>query len=424
MLIEFSVENYRSIREKQSFSLVASPDKHRRDTHVAVVDAPATPDVLRSAIVYGANAAGKSNLLRALATMSSLVREPPRASKQSSLPYSPFMLDAGSAALPTSFEVSFIEEGVRYQFGVTYNAERILSEALFAYPEGRPQRWYSRSLDPDTGEDVFEFGGMLRGQKKVWQEATRPNALFLTTAVKLNSEQLERVFSWFDNRVQPIHPFARVGSDYTATSSQKSSERKLRVLEFLAQADLGIGDFIVKSRPFDFSVIPEDAPEPVRQFFRHAMTDKEFQEISFLHRTKSGYEALLDLEEESGGTKKLFELAGPWVDTLENGYLLLIDELDTSLHPLMLRYLVKMFHDPVINTKGAQLVFTTHDTNVMDSFRRDQLWVMEKDGELSSQLVPFSDFSPRKNENLEKGYLEGRYGGVPITGRPLFSFKG
>ncbi|WP_313418356.1 ATP-binding protein [Stenotrophomonas sp.] len=423
MLIQFSVENYRSIREKQTFSLVASADKHRRDTHVSASSAPATPDLLRSAIVYGANAAGKSNLLRALAVMVQLVRGTAGASRQPRLPYEPFLLDEESATSGTWFEVAFVQDGVRYQFGVRYNAERILYEALYAYPEGRPQRWYSRAYNA-SGEDEYEYGGMLRGQKKVWQEATRPNALFLTTAVSLNSDQLQSVFSWFDTKVRPIHPFARIGSDYTVSSSQENAERKRRVLEFLGQADLGIGDFVVKTTPFDVSTIPEDAPDHIRQFVRHAMTDKMLQEVSFLHRTRSGFEAFLDLEEESGGTKKLFELAGPWVDTLENGYLLLIDELDTSLHPVMLQYLVKMFHDPEINLRGAQLVFTTHDTNVMGFFRRDQMWLMDKDAELSSALVPLSDFSPRKNENMEKGYLEGRFGGLPFVGSPVFSFKG
>lgn len=419
MLIEFSVANYRSIREEQTLSMVASAGGEHRSTHVISAPAPATPDLLRSSIIYGANAAGKSNLLSALIAFERLVVRPVAGSRAAKLPHRPFSLDAVSSSQPTRFQVTFVQEGVRYQYGVSYDSKRILSEELYAFPEGRAQKWFVRSVNGE-GQDVYDYGSALKGRKKTWEESTRQNALFLATGVDLNSDQLQKVFSWFEDRLQLLNPAMPAAQVYTAKSSSESDLRKKRVMEFLGQADLGICDFVFSERPYDFSGIPEDTPEDVRRFVQASLKDQMLQEISFLHKSADGYEAMLDLEEESSGTKKLFSIAGPWIDTLEHGFVLLIDELDTSLHPMMLQYLVRMFHDPQTNPKGAQLIFTTHDTNVIPLFRRDQVWVVEKDLALTSTLTPISDFSPRKSENIEKGYLEGRFGGIPFIGKPDF----
>jgi AAA15 family ATPase/GTPase len=399
--------------------MVASAAREHRETHVIPAPAPATPDLLRSSIIYGANAAGKSNLISALLAFERLVVSPGTSSKVSKLSYSPFCMDAFSSSQPTRFQVSFVQDGVRYQYGVSFDASRVYSEELYAFPEGRAQKWFVRSVN-DAGQDVYEYGSALKGKKKTWEESTRPNALFLATGVDLNSDQLQTVFSWFEVRVRLLNPSIRKAAQYTAKSSSVSEVRKARVIEFMGQADLGISDFDVSETPIDLSVMPEDTPDDIKRFVESKLKDEVVQEVAFVHRSADGYQTTLDLDDESSGTKKLFSIAGPWIDTLEKGYILLIDELDTSLHPLMLQYLVKTFHDPSMNVGNAQLIFTTHDTNVIPLFRRDQVWVMEKDAYLKSTLTPISDFSPRKNENLEKGYLEGRFGGIPILGRPEF----
>jgi len=400
--------------------MVASSAQEHRASHVISAPAPATPDLLRSAIVFGANAAGKSNVLAALTAFERLIVDPGAGSKAAKLPYRPFKMDSVSSTQPTRFQANFVQEGVRYQYGVSYDATRVHSEELYAFPEGRPQKWFVRSVG-DDGQDVYEYGGALKGRKKTWEESTRPNALYLATAVDLNSDQLQKVFSWFEERLRLLNPATGLATQYTAKTSSEDELRKRRVMEFMGQADLGISDFVVSETPYDLSSIPEEMPEELKRFVMDKLKGQTVQEVAFVHRSSDGFEASLDLDEESGGTRKLFSIAGPWIDSLEKGYVVLVDELDTSLHPLMLQYLVKTFHRPELNSNGAQLIFTTHDTNVIPLFRRDQIWVVEKDAELASTLTPISDFSPRKSENIEKGYLEGRFGGVPILGRPEFS---
>ncbi|MBE5314464.1 MAG: ATP-binding protein [Xanthomonadales bacterium] len=420
MLVEFSVSNYRSIRDRQTLSLVASAGKELRDSHVMSTEAPSTPDLLRSLVVYGANASGKSNLLLALLFVRDLVRDSARRSKPDEpIPYQPFAVGATAGMnTPSQFEVIFVQAGVRYQYGIVVSALTVVGEWLYAFPEGRQQMWFRREAAPQSGEASWEFGPSLRGQKKLWQEATRPNALYLSTAVQLNAEQLKPVYDWFSVALRNIGPFARVREDFTTRQCDRDETWKSRVLEFLVAADLGISEIRMDRQKFDPASFDESMPEPIRAYFAEQMKDREIAEVSLTHSARNGQKLTLPLAEESGGTNKIFALAGPWIDVLTNGYILIIDELDTSLHPELLRHLVRLINNPKINQKGAQLIFSTHDTSLLDAdlFRRDQVWFMEKDTELASHLYPLTDFSPRKGENLEKGYLQGRYGALPFFG--------
>lgn len=421
MLIEFSVSNFRSLAERQTLSLVASSAKEHLDTHVFEPEAPGTLPLLRAAVIYGPNASGKSNLLLALSTMSGIV-ENSAGNNQADDPIdlSVFAFSPEAATKPTEFEVIFVEGGVRYQYGFTATRTRIESEWLFAFPEGKSQRWFERNVNPKPDEPEWYFGPKFTGAKKVWQEATRDNALFLSTAVQLNSENLKPVFQWFSNRLRVIEPYARISPGFSTKKCEKDAEWKKRIIEFLNKADLGISEIQVERRAMDSIPFPADMPEQVRAYFDSQVKGQLLADVKLSHRSEDGTEATFSLHEESGGTQKAFALAGPWLDVLENGYVLLIDELDTSLHPALMRHLLEMFHDPRINTKGAQLVFSTHDATALDFelLRRDQIWFVEKDRKLRSHLYPLSDFSPRKGENLERGYLQGRYGALPFLGRP------
>jgi len=415
MLIEFSVTNFRSIRERQTLSLAAASGKEHRDRNVLAPAAPATPDVLRSAVIYGPNAAGKSNFILALRFVHDfVVSSASKGQKGDKIPVVPFLMDTEAVGQPSEFELVFIENDVRYQYGFRLTSQRVEAEWLIAHPKGSPQRWFERKADSDD----WGFGPNFRGQRKVWQEATRDNALFLSTAVQLNAEQLGPVFDWFRRRLRIINPYARVTPDFSISQCVGNTALRSRIIEFLAMADLGIGDVAVENRKFSASKFVTRLPEEVRQQMLKDMDDQEVTEIRFLHRAPDGRDVYLDIEDESGGTQKLFALAGPWLDVLANGWILVIDELDTSLHPLLMRQLVGMFHDPALNTKGAQLVFSTHDTSILDReiFRRDQIWFVEKDRNLQSHLYPLTEFSPRKEENFARGYLQGRYGAVPFVG--------
>ena len=197
MLVEFRVKNFRSLRDEQVLSMVGSKDKSLADTHTKATGINAAPTLLHSAVVYGANASGKSNLIKALHYMRGVVVESAKIQPGQTFAVQPFRLDEGSASQPSEFEITFLRDGVRYQYGFAITAERIVSEHLLVYKKFKPQRWFDRRFDKDANKDVYAFGPGLKGPKNVWEGATRANSLFLSMAVQLNSEALQPVFDWF-----------------------------------------------------------------------------------------------------------------------------------------------------------------------------------------------------------------------------------
>lgn len=418
MLIEFRVKNFRSLRDEQVLSLVASKDKSLQDTHTLSTGVNAVPNLLRSAVVYGANASGKSNLLKALQYMRGVVVESATVI-QPGQPYGvqPFRLDPESAAQPSEFEATFLLAGVRYQYGFSMNTKRILSEHLLVYKAFKPQRWFERYLDSETGKDVYEFSSSFKGQKTVWEGATRPNSLFLSMAVQLNSEVLRPVFDWFTNQLVIVNEINRLNPQVSIQKLQQTENRKA-ICNFLAAADISIADIDVVTRKVPGQALHFDLAAGKTEVRSEEM---EEHQLRFHHVTEKG-DAVFEIGDESSGTRNLLFLSGPVLEILTKDITLVIDELDTSLHTLLVRELVRLFHTPEINTGGAQLVFSTHDTSLLDApdlFRRDQIWLVEKDRDQASQLVALAEFSPRKNEALERGYLMGRYGGVPFIDSTL-----
>ncbi len=408
MLIEFSVENFRSIRDQASLTLVADSGKERRTTHtIEVAVGSARPiALLRSAAIYGANASGKTNLLRALETMQRIVLR--SASELDALPVAPFRFDAASETKPTTFEVQCLAEGVRYQYGFSVTSEAIVDEWLYAWPQGRMQTWFERSASGD-----FKFGDKLFGEKEVWRRSTRPNALFLSTAVTLNSSQLQPLFDWFKDH---LHVAGIGGWSNSFTVECCEGRRKEEIVGFLRQADLAVSDIRLVEAAFSPDLMPSDMPSGVRDEIVREFSDAKLVRPQLSHKVSGGHTVELDLAEESDGTQKVFALAGPWLDALERGYVVVLDELHDQLHPALVRFLINLFHDPNRNRNGAQLIFSTHETSILNQevFRRDQIWFCERDRELATTLFPLTDFRPRKGvENLERAYLAGRYGGVP-----------
>lgn len=413
MLVEFRTQNFRSLRDEQVLSLVASPDKSLLDTHALDTGLKAAPHVLKSAVVYGANASGKSNLIKALQYMRDVVLmsatlQPGQAFAR----LQPFRLDAVSASQPTAFEVTFILDGVRYQYGFAMNAQRIVSEQLLVYKAFKPQRWFERHFDAESGKDAYEFGPGLKGAKTLWEGATRPNALFLSMAVQLNSEALRPVYDWFAHRLVILNEHAPLSPQFSLEMLKLEAQRKA-IGEFLRAADISIADVEVATKQATVHSIRFDLATGKRE---EETGEQTVDEVRFHHLTEHG-QAVFDLADESSGTRNLLFLTGPVLDILSKGQTLVVDELDTSLHTLLVQALVRLFHRPEVNTGGAQLVFTTHDTSLLDAyglFRRDQVWFVEKRPDQSSSLYPLLDFSPRKNEALERGYLQGRYGALPL----------
>jgi AAA15 family ATPase/GTPase len=422
MLIEFSVTNFKSIQATQTLSLAASNATELRDQNCFTSDEKGLPFLLRSVAIYGANASGKSNFLEAMDFMESFVVESAKEGQEGEpIEVKPFMFSIENQAQPSEFEVLFLQEGIRFQYGFAVNQSRVTHEWLLAYPEGRPQRWFEREYNTDTKKDIWYFGSKFKGHKTILQEATRSNALFLSTAVQLNNEQLKPIYNWFYQKLRTIG-LGSLAPSYSALKCKNPEERK-RILEFLNSADLSIADLKVEMKPFDISNLPLDMPEPLKDIIHNALDGKEMPEVKFLHTIAGSKELVaLDHDDESVGTRKLFTLAGPWLDVLDNGYVLFVDELNNSMHPMLVRFLISLINNPQINRKNAQLIFSTHDTSLLDNdlFRRDQIWFTEKDSYNATKLYPLSDFTPRKGEALEKGYLNGRYGALPYIGELRF----
>lgn len=416
MLIEFRVENFRSLRDEQTFSMIASETKRHRTTHVrrGVADGF---DLLQTALVYGPNASGKTNLVLALNVLGHLVT-PPRERDRPGDPIrqiDPFRLTASTRGAPTTFEVGFVEDGVRYRYGVVLTSERVEEEWLYAYPV-RERLLFSRV------RDAVELGPTLRTaevRSVLRLVSKRPEALFLSLLGEFDIAESRPAVAWFSDRLRFIG-----GTDFpdVFTKRMLSTNPGARrfVLELLRKADTGIRDVEVREETVEI-------PDAVRRAFQEAMphgaVPSEQQQITaqFIHTGGEGEEAMLDEADESMGTMHLLALAGPLYDVLRSGFVLVVDELDTSLHPALVRALVGLFHSPDLNPNGAQLIATTHDTTLLDTriLRPDNVWLTEKDRDGATRLYPLSDYAVRSDALIGKLYHQGRVGGLPVLGFSL-----
>jgi AAA15 family ATPase/GTPase len=420
MLIRFSAENFLSISEKQELTLVASSLKDLPDSLLKVHGSDY--DLLPAAAIYGANASGKTNILRALHFIAHAVEsshriwEPGKGTRRR-----PFLF-SDSSNKPSSFEVEFVRTGVRYRYGFSLDSDKILEEWLYAYPNGKQQRWFTRAEIP---ERTFSFSRDLAGEKtRTIEGLTRSNSLYLSAAAQNNHESLMPVYDFLVKDLR--FSFSREQLCRKTVGMCTEDRYKGLFLQYLKAADLGV---------LGFRIEEEEIGDEGKKFFT-ALKDalpKE-QQVSFefetkltrpllQHRGQGESSVELPFHSESDGTIAYFSLLGPVVDTLESGGVLCVDELNSSLHPLLALELVRVFSNRSLNKRGAQMIFNTHDTNLLDSslLRRDQVWFTEKDSNGATHLYPLSDFKPRKNENLERGYLQGRYGAIPFLGHDLVS---
>jgi len=418
MLIEFKVTNFRSINTTQTLSMVAASVKEANLTdNIFSSEIEDLQNLVKSVAIYGANAAGKSNLIDAMDFVQSFVIDSAKEKQAGEkIDIVPFLLDEVNPSLPSEFELSFVVEEILYEYGFALNNEQVIHEWLFAYPqEGKPQRWFERIYDEEINEYDWDLNEVkLTERCKDWQEVTRNNALFLSTAVTWNSTKLKPILSWFSENLLVFTVRRRVLSTFTADFCKDSKNNKQRILEFLQAADLNIVDFELEEK----KITEYDLPN-VNDEIKEELLGKTLKQLHFLHRVNKTDKLIpFPAEFESRGTKRLFAFAGLLSYILDNGMVLFIDELDSSLHPNMVRFIVKLIHNPKLNQHNAQIVFTTHDSSILDNnlLRRDQVWFVEKDKYQSTQLYPLTDFKPRPNESLQKGYLEGRYGALPFIG--------
>lgn len=414
MLIEFRVTNFRSFRDMQVFSMVAGAGDEHRGTHTFASGASRGDDIIASAAIYGPNAAGKTNLLKAMQCMKSIVVESSSAGPSKQVSYSPFKFDIFTNKSPTKFEMLFVEDGTKYEYSFSIDATRVHYERLVEWKTERPRRVFEREYNIETNEYIWLFPNTFRGNRFVWRDATRINALFLSTAIQLNNIQLLPVFTWFQKRLVPIVGPQQLNMALTLKLLE-TEEGKDRLLPFIQEADIKISDIEITTSPFLPSFpFPQDSLPLIYQDSPDA--PPKTAKVRFAHLMTDGQSVHLNMEDESSGTQLLFRNGGAWINVLTNGEILIIDEVDTSLHPLLVIFLIKRFHSKITNKQNAQIIFTTHNTSLLslDVFRRDQIWFVDKSPEGVSKIYPLSDFKPRPDENLEKWYLRGRYGALPI----------
>ncbi len=420
MLISFAVTNYACFKDRQELTLVpprkTDDDEFSFDTGVRRV-----PWLHRAAALYGANGSGKSRLIRALGFVDSFViGSSKRRQTGEPIPHEPFRFDAESRSRPTTFEISFVETGSVYEYGFSVDSERVHEEWLYQWPVGGRQRMLlDREYDPATGEESWNFGASVRGEKRAWQASTRPDTLLVSTAAQLNSEVFTPVVGWFQQRLRvvtaggllPALTIAMIDGDERATE---------RVLRVLREADIAVSSLRTRKESVRVDDLrPSPPPEILKEFKDAGHTTLDLWEADLGHRPEGCTEThFLDLDEESDGTQRLFALAGPWLDVLDNDLVVVVDELDSSMHAHLTAALIRRINSAPPESEGrcAQLVATLHDTTPMKgALDRDQIWLVDKDAATeASNLTPVSAFKPRRRESLDRGYLGGRYGGVPV----------
>ncbi len=418
MLLEFRLRNFCSYAAEKRFSMVAATGKEL-STNMTAVEGFERHPLLRTAAIYGANASGKSNLIQAFSFFQDFVLRSPESRPDSEkIPVRPFLLDLKLREQPSEFEITFMLDKVRHQYGFIVSPERVSEEWLTVYPKGKPQEWFHRVVGA-SGNSEWSFSRThMRGDKVQLADRTRANALFLSVAAQWNHPQIKSIYAWFQNQIRVL---PRQISAMPETRKQLLTDAQFCdwTAGILRAADIGISGVAAKKREMRKEDLrfPSDMPADQKDFLTRNYLRNLLVDVRIRRQVPgSDSEVEWDLEHESDGTQRMLELLGPIRDVLEKGAVLIMDELDTSLHAFITRALVRLFNDPDTNPNGAQLVFTTHDTSLLDLtiFRRDQIWFTEKDKSGASDLYSLQDYSPRKGEAIQKGYLLGRYGAIPL----------
>lgn len=392
---------------------------------------------LRCAAIYGANASGKSNVLNAMRTFSRMVSRSQREwNPTGPIPtWKPFALDEVSSSGDSVFEIDFVIDATVYNYGFKFNSSAILEEWL-KDNTGRAKTLFQRETQGPSARVRFpgkNLGATSEDSKHLEsiRVQTRANSLFLSSAAQNNHKFLSVIFTWISERFHVIS--SREESSlhiYTAELCSKP-DRKQQIRALLESADAGIADLVIEDEVMPerlqkavtamFTAFSEAMPEAAPPSVVKEPFSMSRHNIKMLHRGANGALYPLDFDDESSGTRAYFRMLGPLLDVLRDGSLVLIDELESSLHPLLARELVRMLGDPILNPNGAQLIFATHDTNLLDLdlLRRDQIWLTEKGKDGATVLAALSDYKPRKDQNIALAYLHGRFGAIPVIDEGL-----
>lgn len=422
MLIEFTVANYRSFREPATLSMLAAKIKAKdeRLDRNNVFQVESQPSLLTSAAIYGRNASGKSNLVRALSFMRSFVLQSTGGTEGlGSIQVEPFRLCTATIDQPSFFEVVFVMDSVRYRYGFEATAQRVHAEWLYAVPKSTEALLFRRSMGEIKLGKTFK-----EGRDRI--QLTRPNALFLSVLAQFNAPSARKLIAWF-RKLGVLSGIADT-SIRIYTLNRLMEGRDVEVItRVLTSLDTGVeGLRVEKGIKVAPPSLPPEMPESIRSALQMLMDSPDVEHVS-VNTTHTVYDedgqplakTEFDIDDqESEGTRRLFALAGPLVNTLAEGRVLVIDEFDARFHPLLTRQILELFNDPFVNQRHAQLVVLTHDTGLLDNslLRRDQIWFVEKDSKGASTLYSLAEFKGVRNDkDYARGYLEGRYGAIPYV---------
>jgi len=432
MLLQFSVSNFRALRGVQTLNLAAG----NRDT--TLPENTLDPDLpglkgkrwLKGAAIYGANASGKSTVIEAMKALTEWVGQSAKTTDpQEEISFiDPFALDAKAEEEATAFAIVFVADGVRFEYRVAATKSLVVHESLRAWVTSREQVWFERDWNPETQRHDFtpENPTGLPRNKDIEQRTLR-NMLYLSKAVAENRKEVEPVFRWLVRHFKflDLSPRAGLGGGFTLSQIEGKGEAlKSRIMEVLKHADLGVVDATAVEKAPDENVLKflQSLPAEISKTLKQdGEKPPRFVEPQFFHQGADKARVPLDWKRESAGTQRFFALIGPWLDILDSGYTVCIDEIETSMHPIMVRELLKLFFREQKKSGGAQVIFTTHNPLFLDGtlLRRDQIWFTDKDDEGAAHLYPLSDYQPRQGESLVRGYMAGRYGAVPFVPRGL-----
>lgn len=427
MVIEFSVGNYKSFKDRVTLSMVAanlvSEDKRLDENNVFTQDKDLR--LLKSAAIYGANASGKSNLISALKFMRKFILNSSKDTQaDESIAVERFRLSRETVDQPSFFELVFVLDAKRYRYGFEVTNEGVVSEWLFYVPTIREAKLFERKNGKIDTATAFKEGKDL-------VDRTRGNALFLSVVAQFNGPLAKKILRWFRN-LNVISGLDDTGLRLYTMKLLDDSNSREEVLKFVTRLDVGIDDIQLHKSPLTMPPTG-DMPEELRTVLKalygelqKMSPDKAAEQVSVLtsHRVVGANGESVGVESfdidasESEGTKKIFSIAGPVLNTLQKGKVLVVDELDARLHPLITKAIIGLFNSNETNPHNAQLIFATHDTNLLNrrAFRRDQVWFAEKDRVGATHLYSLAEFKVRNDASFETDYIQGRYGAIPFVG--------
>lgn len=401
MILEFSLTNFLSFKDRTTFSMIANSKLGLESNYVLFGDRK----ILKTSAIYGANASGKTNLFKALSMILSMLKNSNNIDINSKLSIIPFKYNKDSFDRPSEFEIKFLCNGIRYVYGFVANDEKVIEEYLYYYPNGRETKIFDR-----TNVNDYTFS---QKDERVLRDIANKNAgnkFFIATATNWNYDKTRIPYNFLTMDIKIFNNISGLRDIAFREYLRKDDKLKMFALDFLKSADFNIEDYKVIE-----TEVPDEIFYSIPDFVKNGMKlNLKASTVLFKHK---GLNFDLTYDEESMGTQVIFCFIPFIMDALDNKKVLVIDELDKSLHPYLVEMIVQMFNDPEVNKSGAQLIFNTQDTNLLklNILRRDQIWFTEKDNNNGvSDLYPLSDFSVRKSENIEKRYMLGRYGAVPF----------